>query len=206
MGWLYMSRSSMGGFETPKQYLDNQFNCPPREIGGKMSSQRVLGSACVSNTEYYAAVAPIEDGIEGPAFAIVCMVRWIPRSATNENFGYKDLSENMGIGQCNCPERILDLLGPTENPNAIEWRAACRENIAKRRRQLPDGGVLRFAEPIRFTDGYVGQEFTIERAGRRIRLIARDNHGRYKVNRLQERDWQIIPRSKVHAAVFPPRA
>ncbi|VWX51042.1 hypothetical protein [Novosphingobium sp. 9U] len=206
MGWLYMSRAGMGRFNTPKEYLDDQFNCAPREIDGRVRGQRVLASACVSNTEYYAAVVPIESGVEGPAFAIVCMVRWIPRSATNENFGYKDLSERMGISQCNCPERILDLLGPTDNENAIEWRATCRARIAKRKRQLPEGGIIRFSEAIRFTDGYEGQEFVVERAGRKVRLISRDTRARYRVSRLYERDWQLMPQTKVHAAVFPPRA
>lgn len=87
MGWLYMSRAGMGPFNTPKEYLGDQFNCSPREIDGRVRGQRVLASACVSNTEYYAAVVPSENGMDGPAFAIVCLVRWIPRSATNENFG-----------------------------------------------------------------------------------------------------------------------
>jgi hypothetical protein len=116
------------------------------------------------------------------------------------------MSEDMGPCEAACPARILDILGPTENKHALEWRARCRETLKMRKRPLPKGGILRFAEPIRFTDGYVGQEFTIERAGRSVRLISRDNHCRYKVSRLHERDWQIVPEPKVHAAVFPPRA
>lgn len=205
MGWLFMSRFSMGGFETPKQYLDDQFTYS-RESEGKTYGLRVLGSACVGNRVYYAACEPTREGKVEPAFAVICLVRWNPRSPTNEHFGYKDMTEDMGPCEAGCPARILDLLGPTKKEYAVAWRARCREAIAKRKRDLPDGGILRFAEPIRFTDGYVGQEFKIERAGRNVRLVARDNHGRYTVSRLRERDWQIIPQTKVHAAVFPPRA
>jgi hypothetical protein len=205
MGWLFMSRFSMGGFATPRQYLDDQFTYS-REVEGKTYGLRVIGSACVANRVYYAACEPTKEGKVGPAFAIICLVRWNPRSPTGEHFGYKDLSEDMGPCEASCPARILDLLGPTDHKFAIQWRAACRAALAKRKRPLPDGGIIRFAEPIRFTDGFEGQEFTIEKSGGRLCLISRVNRGRYKVSRLHERDWQIIPQPKVHAAVFPPRA
>jgi hypothetical protein len=205
MGWLYMSRAGMGGFDTPKQYLDDQFTYT-REVDGKARGLRVLASACVSNREYYAAVTPTVDGHEGPAFAIVCLLRWNPRSATNENFGYKDMDETMGPAYYNCPQRILDLLGPTDREHAIKWRASCRARIAKRKRELPHGGIIRFPEPIRFTNGYEGSEFVIERDGRKVRLVSRDSHCRFVVSRLHERDWQLVPQTKIHAAVFPPRS
>jgi len=47
------------------------------------------------------------------------------------NFGYKDITESMGPGFYDCPTSILDLLSPTDNEYAIEWRNKCRENKRK---------------------------------------------------------------------------
>lgn len=49
------------------------------------------------------------------------------------DFCYKDMTEEMGPYYHNCPESILDLLTPTDNENANEWRRLCRERVAKRR-------------------------------------------------------------------------
>lgn len=43
------------------------------------------------------------------------------------NFGYKDMSESMNPYYYDCPKRILDLLTPTTNEYALEWRRKCAE-------------------------------------------------------------------------------
>lgn len=43
------------------------------------------------------------------------------------NFGYKDMSESMNPFYYDCPKRILDLLTPTDNEYALEWRRKCAE-------------------------------------------------------------------------------
>jgi len=42
------------------------------------------------------------------------------------NFLYKDMSENCGPQQDDCPIAILDLLSPTDNKYALDWRTICR--------------------------------------------------------------------------------
>lgn len=51
-------------------------------------------------------------------------------------WGYKDMSEDMGPYIYDCPEKLLDLLTPTDNKNAIEWRAAVRKYHADRKAKL----------------------------------------------------------------------
>jgi hypothetical protein len=47
-------------------------------------------------------------------------------------FGYKRIEEEMGPHECGCPTSILDLLSPTDNRDAQNWRAACRRNALVR--------------------------------------------------------------------------
>jgi hypothetical protein len=42
------------------------------------------------NQVYYAAAVPSTDGVDGPAFAVVCLVKWNPRDKEGYVFGYKD--------------------------------------------------------------------------------------------------------------------
>lgn len=69
------------------------------------------------------------------------------------DFSYKDMTENYGPYEANCPKGILDLLSPTENEFALQWRAKCRENLAKRRDKnslsaLPVGSVIKVTMPF----------------------------------------------------------
>ena len=50
------------------------------------------------------------------------------------NFNYKDMSEDMGPCCYDCPESILNLLSPTNNEYANEWRKKCRDRIEKKKR------------------------------------------------------------------------
>src|SRR3546814_16727894 len=86
------------------------------------------------------------DGIPGIVFAVVCLVRWNPRSRDGHQFGYKDMSENMGPCEADCPAAILELLSPTDHEYALDWRARCRANLVLRARKLSDGDRIRLPE------------------------------------------------------------
>jgi hypothetical protein len=131
----------------------------------------VLKSSMVGST-YYAAVKPLkksngkdENGnyiyvdmskAEQFVFAVVFL------TSTNQkdyyNFSYKDMSEDMGPYECDCPKSILDLLTPTDNENANEWRKACYERHANKKKskinsisRLPVGSVIKVTMPCRTT-------------------------------------------------------
>ncbi len=201
MGWLTMPFSSMGGHATAKAYLDDQFTYT-RETDGQVSGLKVLASSCPQNRTYYAAAQVIENGVPGEVFAIVCKVLWNPRSKSGENFGYKDMTENMGPCEDDCPRHIFDLLSPTSHEYALDWRRRCAANLALRARAIEDGDRIRFEEPLTFSDGSVGQEFNVEKRGRRV--ILRDPHtgGRYRISRFMHRRWEVIPTTKVHKTIF----
>lgn len=201
MGWLFMSHHSMG-HATAKAYLDDQFTFERPDEHGVPRGLTVLASSCLGNRVYYAAVQAWRDGVAGAVFAVVCLVRWNPRAKDGMTFGYKDMDESMGPCEAECPARILDLLTPTTRPYAIEWRARCRANLERKARPLRGGERIRFDEPMTFTDGYTGQEFIVIKVGRKLRLRAPERGGLYRMSRLRERAWSIVPETKVHKTVF----
>ena len=126
----------------------------------------VLKSAMVGST-YYAAVQHLKRCIgkdendkyqyedvpenERTTFAIVFLTSTDSRDYFN--FAYKDMSEDMGPYKRDCPKGILDLLSPTDNEYALEWRKACYENIARKKsptslNKLPVGTRLRVVMPF----------------------------------------------------------
>lgn len=105
---------------------------------------RVLDSATVKLREYYAAIERITNATgERCVFCVVIKCEY--RNGDHYNFGYKDMEETCGPGIDNCPERILDLLTPTEHQYATEWRQRCRDkiNARKERPKIVVGAVLK---------------------------------------------------------------
>lgn len=202
MGWLYMPRSAMGSHASTKAYLDDQFTYHRPHTDGTSHGLRVLASACPGNRVYYAAAQHMTNDVPGDVVAIVCLVRWNPRDKEGLVFGYKDMDETMGPCEAECPARILDLLSPTDNVHALDWRERCRANLMRRGRKLCDGDRIRLPEPVRFTDGHVGQEFIVRKRGRRTVLADPETGGCYRITRLLQREWTKVPVIKVHRTVF----
>lgn len=88
-------------------------------------SSKVLDLAIVRLRTAYGAVERInkETG-ERYVFALVVAISFY--RGDDQTFCYKDMSEDMGPYQAECPERILHLLTPTDQKYAVEWRANCR--------------------------------------------------------------------------------
>jgi hypothetical protein len=131
----------------------------------------VLKSSMVGST-YYAAVKPLKKSggkdkngnyiyVDMPeeeqrVFAVVFLTSTDKKDYFN--FSYKDMCESMGPYECDCPKSILDLLSPTDNENAKEWRKACYERHANKKKyktsslsRLPVGSVIRVTMPCRTT-------------------------------------------------------
>lgn len=200
MGWLFMSLAGMGRFNSPKSYLDDQLTYPPDPDKGREQGLRVLKSVW-SGSEYYAAVEPYgEQGAEA-AFAIICLVRWAPKARNGENFGYKNMSESMGPHACRCPASVLDLLGPTDNPHALEWRQACRTRLALLARRKPKpGDTIVLSKPVSFSDGYEAASFGIGMWRKSI-VLKGANGSYYRIPRLMEQPWTLIPAASTAAVI-----
>jgi hypothetical protein len=191
MGWLFMNRSAMGEHNTPKRYLDNQFTFPPDTDRGRKYGMRVIKSAHTS-AGYFAAVQNYNDAEQRPAFAMVCLVKWRP-SAAIENFGYKDMSEFEGPYHYECPLPVLKALGDTDNAIAIAWRQRARQWAEKRARPKPKvGDIIKFAAPVKMTDGYKGDTFMVGRGYGSLTFKPTDDIGIYTIRNVMDREWSLV--------------
>jgi len=191
MGWLFMH--SLDGHSGPRQYLDAQFTF---ERDGGLRC-RVLRSALVRMRTYYAAVERLQLGKPREVFAVVCPVRYNPRDAEGDIFGYKHQSEAVGACAAECPLGILDLLTPTDEPDAVAWRERCRAHAAQRaaRPRLRPGQVVVFAEPIAFSDGRRCDRMTVvidPRHPRAVRFRPPDGGRLYRISRLRDRAYRVL--------------
>ena len=105
-------------------------------------SVNVLKSAMVGTT-YYAAC---KDSRDGTVFGLVCLSR-----LEDGELMLKDMTENVGPCESNCPKSILDLLTPTDNEYALKWRERCRVNAGNK------GLVSKFLKNIDY-----GKPFKVE--------------------------------------------
>lgn len=204
MGWLYMHRTGMGGHETPKAYLDDQLTYE-REACEDAPFQgcRVLKSVFTGST-YYAAVERYgEDRERLYVTAVICLVRWNPKAADGLIFGYKDMDEQSGPVEANCPRSILELLTSSSHPYALDWRNRCYAMLRLKERKVADGDILRLPEPLRFTDGSEHREFRVSKRGSKIELRTPDGFGAYRISRLMERRFEIIRPARRIKTFFP---
>ncbi len=126
---------SLSGHAGPQPYLDARFTHEQAD-----ATSKVLRSALVRNSVYYAAVERRRTGTdEREVWALVCLVEFNARAPDGYVFGYKDMCESMGPYESDCPKAILDLLTPTDNPYAQAWRDRCQENIVQRLRSRAAG-------------------------------------------------------------------
>lgn len=128
--------------------------------------RRVIDSALVRFTEFYAAIEEIEvaTGVR-KVWAAVILVKMTPLSEKDGcNIAYKDMDETVGPYQHNCPERLLKSLTPTDSNWANEWRAKCWNNVHVRKqlRALSPGRRFETRSTLQFSDGTNGREFTVK--------------------------------------------
>lgn len=102
-------------------------------------------------------------------------------------FSYKISDESMGPVDANCPKKILDMLTPTNNAYALEWRERCRDNLAKPK--LKPGMTFSFKEPLRFSDGHVADRFVLVS---RTTVRSALNGRLYRIPRLAGRAYSVV--------------
>lgn len=124
MGWTFTTRTK--GVPLTEYFIDHGVLSWSAE---SENTYRVLASSTIKLTEYYAAVEKINKlSGERTVWCAVFMCQFV--RGRHQNFGYKDMDETVGPCIDNCPEHILDLLTPTDQEWANEWRQRCRAKIA----------------------------------------------------------------------------
>ena len=157
MGW-----TSYNATHYKNGKIDRKAECDAYFLEGLNRGHfEVVKSSMVGST-YYAAIRPLkkyggEYGLyvdipkeEQRTFAVVFL------TSTNAkdyyNFSYKDMDESMGPACRECPKGILDLLSPTDNEYANQWRAACYKNLDRKKSRsilnmLPLGSEIKYKRP-----------------------------------------------------------
>lgn len=174
MGWTYTQKRDG---ETVREFFE-------REFGG---GGTIIDCTVVKMRTAYIAYQP--KGTDD-VVAIVCLLDYRPNDWLN--FGYKDMDETMGPYECECPERILKLLTPTDHEYALGWRERCWARIHERaeKPKLTDGCTVRFAQPIKFTDGRTLDTFKVEKHGRTVRFL--NGYTRYRLSDWAEREYEVV--------------
>jgi len=153
MGWTYTYRGS-----TPvKQFLADHVNCE-----NEHAKWLILDIAIVKMRTAYMAVEIIRrdketgqlDMTTRKVVAFVFLLDYRP-SDPDYDMGYKDMDESMGPCASECPERILNLLTPTDHEYALAWRQRCRDSIGRRR---SGSARIRSSKPGRFPSRTAGRE------------------------------------------------
>ncbi|MBV1702883.1 MAG: hypothetical protein KGQ46_13800 [Hyphomicrobiales bacterium] len=202
MGWLTMT--TLGRHATMPDYLDDQFTYERPDHRCK-----VLRSAMVGRT-YYAAVEFIKiEPNELLVIALICQTSYHPRDREGYKYGYKDMDESAGPYESDCPASILDLLTPTDNANALQWRQICRDKIAKRRaitsKPTPKPGqTIIFDPPITFQNGLSFAQMNVIANPRRGPALyqAPDRSGIYRVSNIKRRNYRVIDPKVTELGLF----
>lgn len=162
-------------------------------------SCRIVDMARVGTT-YYAAVALAKK--DNPVLIWGCVI--LTRREKGEVI-IKEIGEECGPCETDCPERILNLLSPLpadDTTYAAKWRQSCRERLAERAKQngaakkVASGTVIKFAVPMKFTDGSTGDTFRVCQVGRRVTFMRLGDNGYvcgpYRITRWRQREYSIV--------------
>ncbi|MDA8140749.1 MAG: hypothetical protein M0036_19045 [Desulfobacteraceae bacterium] len=187
MGWLYTYKpENQSVMQFFKEHFDHET---------ALKKGEVLDCAVVNmRTAYIAYRVTHKDTGRTFVLGVICLINY---SRDRYNFGYKDMEEFCGPCEAQCPERILKQLSPLDQiePHygtsyewACAWRERCRENIKNRKRltELNIGNVIKFREPIKFSNGIERDTLRLAAKGRgKGSLIFEDldGYGRFRVSR-----------------------
>lgn len=161
MGWTYMHRDKG---TSNKDFFQEDF-----DAGTKFHAHGTV------NGVFYAAVETPRH--PGEVWALVALTNWVP--SEYHNFGFKDMSEEMGPYEHRAPLSVLNALTPTDHPAAMEWRERVAQYHEQRAalRGLRDGDQIVLGTPLPFTDGQERGTFTVRRQairGGRTKVVLTD--------------------------------
>lgn len=139
---------------------------------------------------------------DGKVLAVACLTRWVPKD--EYNYGWKDMSEDMGPNICDCPQRIIDLLSPIEElfPNeessSREWAQAWRDRVAtfrermNNRLKLRDDMLVTVPYDLQFSNFTMEAETPFRVDDAKKKLFSR-GYNRFKLRRDTMIDLQELP-------------
>lgn len=150
------------------------------------STRRRVLDMEIQNDVAYAAVS--EDVPVKRVYATIVML-----APSDMDFGYLITSEAANPPAITCPQRIIDLLSATENPDALTWRSRCREWDFNRQQVIRPGMRVRFATPVEFTDKSRHQVFEAVRPSQDLwRSVETSTLVRLEDIMRARTDWRLL--------------
>lgn len=160
MGWLEYRATNFNkdGSINRKKECDAHF-----EDSLNWGFYKVIKSRMVGST-YYGAIMPLKRHVidehgkkqkdendkyiyekipenEREIFGVVILTS----TRNGSYFAYKLIDETMGPSECSCPKSILDVLTPTDNEYASNWRKRCYDKLRQPSlSRLPIGTEIQF--------------------------------------------------------------
>ena len=194
MGWTFQHRTK--GMSN-KEFFTKEFGYTNDSGSSKIVDCANVGSTVylILETKRILDTIKLKDSAHSFEIARIAVVCLTKRNTHDDmNFGYKDMDENCGPIESECPKRLLDMLTETNNKYALEWRKRCYENarIKASKQKLYNGCVVEFAEPIdyrRFETRY----FYVESTRKPKRILANGNTlVQFPARLLKSRDYNIL--------------
>lgn len=159
MGWTFTHKPESMPI---KAFFEEKFNCD-----NEHGTWVVLDCAVVRLCTAYLAIRWLNKTIQQEnVVGVVCHLAY--RRSDYYNFGYKDVCETSGPCASEAPKRILELLSPTDEEWALQWRARCWEKIQKNqaRPRLSKGKIIRHkTQALTFRDGAKRRYFEVIKRG-----------------------------------------
>lgn len=173
MGWT--STNVQVKYKNDKPYIDRKEECDKlyNQPMVTMESNKPIGKyevlkSSMKGSIYYAAVkkTKFSEPEKETVFAAICMTS--VKLKDHFNFSYKDMDETCGPYYYDCPAGILELLSPTNNEYALNWRKKCLEKAEETRNpyslgNLPVGSIVKFKAPFEMKQFKKGDEVTVQK-------------------------------------------
>lgn len=205
MGWT--STNVQVKYKNGKAYIDRKEECDrlynqpmvTMESKEPIGKYEVIKSSVIGGT-YYAAVKKTKFAEPDKAviFAAICLTS--TKIDETYNFFYKDMDETCNPYKYDCPVGILNLLSPTNNEYALEWRRQCRKKAAQKRNpnslsNLPIGSVVKFKAPFDMRHNKKGDDMVVEKmqVGNVSRWV---KGGYYYPSKIIGHEYEVVRRGK----------
>lgn len=197
MGWTWFHKPKT---QSVREVLEREFNW---EKDG--ASNKILDLAIVGMNVAYGAMEVIRPGKERRVIAMVVLLGYNRKS--DFNFGYKEMTEEAGPGEDDCPRRIFDLLTPLQPEDgeyAQKWRNRVKSKLD--RIKPKDGDTITFDTLVSFGTYGAFNSFIFRSQGGKIWFEQPGQSARFHITRWKSHQYTVTPKTSCHQKSSKPSA
>lgn len=163
--------------------------------------ERILGSASVNRVVYAAVERQVLPRDTKVVYAVIYLLQYFSNRSDGRNFACKAMHEALLPFYYECPNSILELLTPTDDANANNWRQRCREANQRDElqrnavEQLAIGSTIKFDVPLKLKHFGLFDTFClVDRKGSLFTANGRNNfYVKLTRKRLLKGGFHVLP-------------